>query len=142
MTQFALDTSILLRWFSPHHDADADRALRLREEQQAEQIELAVLDLTLCELAHILKEGKQFNHQAVDEAISSLEYMHITIVPYSPELAHRATQIAFEHNISVYAAGFVALGAVLRCQAVTCDRVLYRNIASLPWTVLLGNLNI
>jgi len=142
MTPFALDTSILLRWFSPHHDADADRALRLREEQQAEEVELAILDLTLCELAHVLKEGHQFDHRAVDEAISSLEYMHITIVPYDPAIAHRATQIAFEHDISVYAAGFVALGAAMRCQAVTCDRTLYRKIASLPWTILLGNMNI
>ncbi|MGY8824945.1 MAG: type II toxin-antitoxin system VapC family toxin [Candidatus Latescibacterota bacterium] len=142
MIQFALDTSILLRWFSPYHDADVDRSLRLREEQQTEKIELAVLDLTLCELAHVLKEGNQFEHQAVDEAISSIEYMHVTIVPYSPALARRATQIAFEHDISVYEAGFVALGAALRCQAVTCDRVLYQKIANLPWTTLLGNMNI
>lgn len=142
MNQFALDTSVLLRWFSQQHDAESDHALRLRDEQLDEKVELTILDLTICELAHVLKESSQFDHQAADGALSSLEIMHINIVPYSPAIAHRATQIAFEHGISVYAAGFIALGAALRCQAVTCDRTLYHKIANLPWTVLLTNLSL
>ncbi len=142
MIQYALDTSILLRWFSLLHDADADRALRLREEHQEDRIELAVLDTALCELSHILKEASHYNQTDVTDALASLEYMHIKIVPYDMPLAQRATQIAFEHDISVPAAGFVALGACLRCQAITCDRLLYAKIASLPWTLLLGNANI
>lgn len=142
MIQYAVDTSILLRWFSLHHDADTDRALRLRQEQQDNQVEITILDTTLCELAHILKEANRFTQQDVDAALASIEYMHIKVVPYEPRLARRAIQIAFEHNISVYSAGFVALGANLRCQALTCDRKLYNQIDNLPWTSLLATLNL
>ena len=142
MIRYALDTSVMLRWFSQAHDADTDRALRLRQEQLETQVELTVLDQSVYELAHVLKESQEFDQVRIDNALASLEYMHLDIVPYNPEITRKATQIAFEHSISMYAAGFVALGAQLRCQAITSDRDLYRKISSLPWTVLLANLNL
>ncbi len=44
MICYALDTSVMLHWFTQVHDADTERALRLREEQLAETVELTVLD--------------------------------------------------------------------------------------------------
>ena len=141
MIRYALDTSVMLRWFSPAHDVDAHKALALRQEQLAERVELTVLDQSIYELAHVLKESRQFDRTHIDDALASLEYMHLDIVPYNPEIVRKATQIAFEHSISMYAAGFIALGAHLRCQAVTSDGDLYRKVASLPWTALLADLN-
>ena len=109
-------------------------ALGLRQEQLAEKVELTVLDQSVYELAHVLKESREFDQGRIDDALSSLEFMHLDIVPYNPDITRKATQIAFEHSISMYAAGFVALGAQLRCQAITSDRELYRKISSLPWT--------
>lgn len=141
MTQYAVDTSILLRWFSQHHDAETDRALRLRQEQQEEHISITILDTTLCELAHVLKEANRFSQGEVDAAIASIGFMHIQVVPYQTNLARSAVQIAYEHDISVYSAGFIALGADLKCQALTCDRSLYKKVANLPWTSLLTTVN-
>ena len=45
------------------------------------------------------------------EVLASLEYMHITVVAFTHEIIQKATQIAFEHGISLYAACPVALGA-------------------------------
>ena len=141
MTQYAVDTSILLRWFSQHHDAETDRALRLRQEQQEDHINITILDTTLCELAHVLKEANCFSQGEIDAAVASIEFMHIQIVPYQATLARSAIQIAYEHDISVYSAGFIALGADLKCQALTCDRNLYKKVANLPWTSLLTTVN-
>ena len=113
----------------------------LSQEQLAERVALTVLDQSIYELAHVLKESRQFDRTHIDDALASLEYMHLEIVPYNAEITRKATQIAFEHSISMYAAGFIALGAHLRCQAVTSDSDLYRQVASLPWTVLLADLN-
>ena len=134
MTQYAVDTSILLRWFSQHHDAETDRALRLRQEQQEDHIKITILDSTLCELAHLLKETNRFSQEDVDAALTSIEFMHIQVVPYQTLIAHSAVQIAYEYDISVYSAGFIALGADLKCQALTCDRSLYKKVSNLPWT--------
>ena len=142
MTQYAVDTSILLRWFSQHHDAETDRALRLRQEQQEEHISITILDTTLCELAHVLKEANRFSQGEVDAALASIGFMHIQVVPYQTNLARSAVQIAYEHDISVYSAGFIALGADLKCQALTCDRNLYKKVANLPWTSLLTTVNL
>lgn len=141
MIRYALDTSIMLRWFSQGHDADTIRALRLREEQLEETIELAVLDQSVYELLHVLKEGARFDREQLEAALDSLAYMHLRIVPYTPEIMRKAAQIAYEHATSIYAACYIALGAHLRCQAVTCDPDLYRKVATLPWTLLLANLN-
>lgn len=142
MIRYALDTSVMLHWFTSSHDPDTERALRLREEQLAETVELTVLDHSIYELLHILKESAYFDQDQLQAALTSLEYLHLTIVPYTFDLARKATQIACEHQIGIYAAGFVALGACLRCQAVTCDRQLYHKISSLPWTFLLSHLNL
>lgn len=141
MTQYAVDTSILLRWFSQHHNAETDRALRLRQEQQEDHIKITILDTTLCELAHILKEANHFSQRDVDAALDSIEFMHIQVVPYQNSLAQSAVQIAYEYDISVYSAGFIALGANLKCQALTCDRYLYKKVANLPWVSLLTTVN-
>ena len=142
MIQFALDTSILLRWFTQIPDPETERALRLRAEHLDETVELLVLDQSVYELIHILKESALFGQEQIAEALASLEYMHINIVPYSHEIAKKASQVAFEHNISLYASCFIALGAQMRCQAETCDENLYRKVDSLPWTILLANLNL
>ncbi|NKB67294.1 MAG: PIN domain-containing protein [Candidatus Latescibacteria bacterium] len=142
MNRFALDTSILLRWFARTSDADAERALLLRQEHLAGRMELIVLDQSLYELIQVLEKGAGWNQPSLAQAMASLEQMHLQIVPYSHAIASRATQIADELDLSVASACFVALGAHLRCQALTCDESLYRKVASLPWTVLLSQLNL
>ena len=67
--------------------------------------------------------------------------MHIQVVAYQANLVQTAVQIAYEHDISIYSAGFIALGADLKCQALTCDRSLYKKVANLPWTSLLTKVN-
>ena len=142
MIRYALDTSVLLHWFSQTTEQDTDRALRLRQEHLDQSIELMVLDQNIYELAHTLKESRHFDSELLATALASLEYMHITIVPYSHDLIIKAAKIAFEHDISTYAAGAVALSAQLRCQMVTADELVYRRISSLPWTILLANLSL
>ena len=141
MIRYALDTSVMLRWFTPIHDPDTERALRLRAEHLNETVELVVLDQSIFELIHVLKESAQFNQESIADTLDSLEFMHIHIISYSHEIARKAGQIACEYNIGIYAACFVALGAHLRCQAVTSDEELYRKVSSLPWTILLAHLN-
>lgn len=141
MIRYALDTSIMLRWFSQENDADTEQALRLREEQLAETIDLVVLDQSVYELLHVLKENARFSQELLASALASLDFMHLTVIPYSPELMRKAAQIACEYEVSIYAACFIALGAHLRCQAVTCDPELFRKVSALPWTILLANLN-
>ena len=58
VNRYALDTSVLLRWFSQIHDADSDRALALRQEQLSEKVKLTVLELSVYKLAHVLKDGQ------------------------------------------------------------------------------------
>lgn len=142
MIRYALDTSVLLRWFAPTSDPDTEKALRLREEHLAENIEIVVLDQALYELVHVLKESTRFDQDLIGQALTSIEYMHLTVFPFSPEILRKTAQIAYEHGISVYAAGAVALAAHLRCQAVTSDESVYRKVATLPWTVLLASLKI
>ena len=142
MIRYALDTSVLLHWFSQTSDQDTERALRLRQEHLDQSIELIVLDQVIYELIHVLKESRRIDCDQLATALASLEFMHITIVPYSYDLLNTAAKIAFEHDISTFAAGAVALSANLRCQMVTADELVYRKISTLPWTILLANLTL
>lgn len=138
--RYVLDTSVMLHWFNNSNDANTDLALRLREEHLSESVQLQVLDQSIYELMHVLKENPSFNQDNITSALDSLEYMHIGVVPYSHDLARHSAQIATEHDIGIYASCFVALGTHLRCQAITSDDRLYEKVASNPWTILLANL--
>jgi predicted nucleic acid-binding protein len=138
--QYVLDTSVMLHWFNSSNDADTALALLLREEHLNESVQIQVLDQSIYELMHVLRENPRFDQDSITSALDSLEYMHIGVVPYSHELARHSAQIATEHEISIYASCFVALGTHLRCQAITSDERLYEKVASNPWTILLANL--
>ena len=99
-------------------------------------------NLGIFRIVHVLKESARFDQQRVEEALASLHFMHITVEPFSGAIVARAVQVAYEHAISLFAAGPVALGAHLRCQTVTCDDSIYRRVSSLPWTALLARLNL
>ena len=105
--RYALDTSVMLNWFSNSNDADTDLALRLREEHLNESVQLQVLDQSIYELMQVLKENPRFSQVHITSALDSLEYMHIGVVPYCHELARHSAQIATEHDISIYASCFV-----------------------------------
>ena len=90
MNRYALDTSILLRWFSQDSDPDTARALQLRQSHLEESSELVVLDQSLYELLHVLKESASFDQNRVEQALASLHFMHIGIESFSGALASRA----------------------------------------------------
>lgn len=142
MNQYVLDTSVMLRWFSLDADPDAARALQLRQAHLDEELQLVVLDQSVYELIHILKESDRFGREPIEQALASLHFLHISIEPFDPEIAARTVQIAFEHDLNIWAAGPIALGAHLRCQTVTGDEAVYRKVAGLPWTALLSRLHL
>ena len=72
MIRYALDTSVMLRWFSQANEPDTDRARRLRQEHLAEALELVVLDQSVYELLHLLKESAAFDQENLTEALASL----------------------------------------------------------------------
>ena len=138
--RYALDTSVMLHWFCGTDDTDTETALRLREEHLNGTVELQVLDQSIYELMHVLRENPKFDHERITSALDSLEYLHIGVVPYSHELARKSAQIAAQYGIGIYASCFVALGDHMRCQAVTSDERLYEKVSSNTWTILLANL--
>lgn len=142
MIRYVLDTSVLLRWFSLGSDPDTARALQLRQAHLDESIQLVLLDQSIGEMLHVLKESAVYGQERIEQALNSIHFMHVETVQYAPEIAARAIQIAFEHDISIWAAGPIALGAYLRCQTVTGDELLYRKVANLPWTALLSRLTL
>ena len=71
LVRYALDTSVMLRWFNNANDVDTELALRLREEHLYENVELQVVDQSIYELIQVLKENSNFDKTNITSALDS-----------------------------------------------------------------------
>ena len=135
--RYVLDTSVVAKWFSQAEETGADKALQLRDDYLNELCELTISDLVLYELENLLRYKPDFDMDKIHAALESLRFMRLEVISYTYEVGQKAAQIATEYNVTIYDAYFAALGAHLRCQAITADERCYEKLSSLPWTLFL-----
>src|SRR3989344_3342586 len=118
-----LDSSVIIKWFS--QEDDYDKALKLREQFIEGSIIIAVPDLQLYEIANALRYNKNIEKEIISEAVESLIDIGLSIIVPTKDTIKIAVGIAFEFNITVYDACFVALAKELSFAFVTADNNLY-----------------
>lgn len=132
---FILDSSVIIKWFS--EEEDTEKALDFREKHIAGEIELIDPDLLLYEVANALRYNKSINETDVKAAVDSLISLGIEIVVPTKEVTDEAISLAFQYNLTVYDAYFIALAKVLAFTFITADERLCRKVKGLPLVHLL-----
>ena len=141
MKRCVLDTSVGVKWFSQAGEEDLAQALKLRQEFIEGQARLLVPELFFVELANALRYNPHFSVGDVQAALSSVWSMELERVDLSSQALKEVVHVAYQYDVTLYDAIFLALAKAADAELVTADYSLCRKIRGLPYVLPLKNLD-
>ncbi|MFQ5685319.1 MAG: type II toxin-antitoxin system VapC family toxin [Candidatus Scalindua sp.] len=120
MNEFVIDTSVVVKWFSKDED-DSETALHLRQDMLDGYCTLIAPDLLIYELANVLKYNPNFTIKDVKVSMDSVYNMGIDIKRVDSLVITHAIEIAFEFNVTIYDACFMALSQIVKKPFLAVD---------------------
>lgn len=140
MNRFVLDTSVIVKWFSTIDEVDTKSALWLRQGLYENTCQIIIPDLALYELSNALRYNPNFTVEDVTAAIYSLVEMGLTIRAVAPDILVRAIELAYQYDVTLYDAYFLALAAKTEVMLVTADYKFYQRVGETKFVVRLAEL--
>lgn len=124
-----LDTSVIVKWFS--EEKFTEKSLKIRERIRNEKEIGAFPDLFLYELSNALRYNPNFDKEDVREAVRSILNMDMEIITPTSDIINKSISMAFERDITIYDASYVALARELEVDLITADKNLYEKVEDL-----------
>lgn len=119
-----VDSSVIVKWFVKKDEQDRAEALWLKDQFLKGQLTLIVPDLVYYEISNVLKTKKEFREELVRKAIRLLFLYPFKSIWPSAALFLSAVKIAYNHQLTVYDAVYLALSQELNCPFLTADKKL------------------
>jgi predicted nucleic acid-binding protein len=141
MTGYVLDTSVVIKWFSSHEEADLEKALQIRDAIITNHFLVIVPDLLFYELANALRHNPHFTCDDVKDAIAAISDMGFAVKGVDSVLMVRALKIAYQFNTTVYDSYFMALAESLKSPFITADYRFYEKVKKSENVVRLDELD-
>ena len=122
-----LDTSVIVKWFFPEEDSEI--ATNILKAYNAGSIEIFAPVAAAYELTNVLwlKRKIGLTRQQAQDILADFYTFELSLV-YHVGMLHRALVLAFQLDIAVYDAVFVALAKALNCDFITADKVLWHKV--------------
>lgn len=127
--QIVVDTSVAYKWCYRNDEPGVEIADALLADHLAGRVVLSAPTTLPVEIANALRYS-DLPPERVAEIIDLVGAAQIHLYHSSTEALLRATDLAFEHGMSVYDALFLELAAQLRCPLYTSDRKAFARIAT------------
>lgn len=141
MKEYVLDTSVVIKWFSEYDEDDLQKALDLRYKILEGKCYIIVPDLVFYELSNALRYNPHFTADDVKDAVNTVMDMGFDVKGIDNETVERAVEIAFQYNVSVYDAYFLALSRKEKKPIVTADYRFYEKVKKLKNIIRLSYLD-
>jgi len=140
MPRWVLDTSVGVKWFSQAGESDLAQALQLRQDLMEGRAQILVPELFFVELANALRYNKRFTGADVQAAVASVWSMELERLDISSQSLKEAVRLAYQHELTLYDAIFVALAGSVQAALVTADYALCQKVNTLPYVIPLRSL--
>jgi predicted nucleic acid-binding protein len=123
-----LDSSVAFKWVVA--EADADKALRLRDDFQKAIHEMLAPDVFTAELAHALTRAERQGRLTAGEALALWTDVMTTPPQFFPSLplTPRAIEISSQMRVGIYDCLYVALAEREKCDLIAADDKLIKNL--------------
>jgi predicted nucleic acid-binding protein len=120
------DANVALKWFHAEGEEEVDEARALLDAHRSREIGIAVLDLTPYEIGNALMRGRA--GASAEQAAIVLEALGEVCAMVSPDAAdlRRATELAEQHDLTLYDAAYAAVAEGRGAQLATLDKALLK----------------
>lgn len=135
-----LDTSVIYKWYV--EEEDTAKALLLRDDFVRRGVETVIPDFLFLELANALRYNPKIEREDVEDIIDNLFELGLETVVTTPTLTKEALKIAYDYQITVYDALYLALAQSLEFEFITADKKLYEKTKTLYLVKYLGDIKI
>jgi predicted nucleic acid-binding protein len=139
--KYVLDANVALKWVLS--EPEADKALRVRAEFEAAQLELIVPDVFPVEVAHALTRAERRRLIQVGDASFLLADITSTLIPMHDcrVILQRAVTISSQMRCGVYDCLYVALAEQENCEVLTADDKMVKRLQpNFPFVISLSTL--
>jgi predicted nucleic acid-binding protein len=133
-----LDTSVIYKWYV--EEENTAKALSLRDDFVKRRVETVILDFLFHELANALRYNPKIERKEVEEIIDNLIELGLETVLATPTLTKGALKVAYDYEITVYDALYIALAQNLEFEFITADKKLYEKTKDLPFVKYLRDI--
>ncbi len=117
--EVVLDASVLVKWFV-EEDA-SDKALMLRDKYIEGELVILAPELILYEVLNALYFKRLFSREELREISEALEAYSFSLYPLRGEYAAKALEVAFDNDITIYDASYIALAMIKDALVYTAD---------------------
>jgi len=124
--EVVLDASVLVKWFV-EEDA-SDKALLLRDRYIEGELVILAPELILYEVLNALYFKRLFSRGELMEISEALEAYSFSLYPLRGEYAEKTLEIAFDNDIPIYDASYVALAMIKDALMYTADEKLIHRL--------------
>ncbi|MBI3449718.1 MAG: type II toxin-antitoxin system VapC family toxin [Acidobacteria bacterium] len=125
---YVLDASVAAKWFTRHHESDRETAVALRGMHQAGRCRLIVPEFALLEILNAIRFSGRAEQGDAETAIRFLELLRLETVTLDWDLLRKATELAWEYELALYDAAYVALAERLGVPVLTADESMARKL--------------
>lgn len=140
--RYVLDASVAAKWFTRHDEADRATALALRERHRTRRCRLAAPEFALLEILNAVRFSARADEGDVVAALDTLLDLQLELEPLDRAQLARAVAIAWERQLAVYDAAYVAVAEHLGAPLLTADEPLLRKMQGHPLVVRLRDVDL
>ena len=119
--EYVLDSSVLVKWFSPYDEEYRNKALSILNLYKEGKIDLCIPELAICEVSNALRYNKNFNESEVKDILKFFMNLELITINLSEDIINNSLGISYEDNITVYDAIFIALSNALKIPLITAN---------------------
>lgn len=120
MTRVVLDTSVIIKWFSPEEE-DSNEANLILEAIHSGRVEIVLPYFAQLEIANILRLGKKFSREETKKYLIDFFNLSLVFVEINQQYILEISTISYSTNITSYDAAFVAVANRWNIPLFTAD---------------------
>lgn len=135
--KYAVDASVILKWFTQDRENDLEKALQLRNDFRYRKIDLLCPELLIYEIANVLRYKSELDEQLILKAILSIYEMRI-LKSVNQKIMENAVKLARKYGITVYDSTYLSFAQHIGCYLITADKKLFQKIKDLPGVIYIN----
>lgn len=135
-----IDASIVYKWFNSAEEY-TEKAFEILNLHLHKLNVVVAPDILLYELANVWATKTSLTETEVIINLNQLKKHALVVIPVDFALLEKAMTLSKKQHISVYDAAYVVLAKTKKCDFITADAKLVKNV-NLPFVKLLKDYNI